>query len=286
MPDAKYRPARQYQSAGGQCQERQRTPYRRRLRNSHADAHRHGRNLHDALGGTPALAAEITRLSAELDRTRLDRANLRAAIRATLAAHADGEPDPMWYLRDALDAPEMAARGRRLSTFTQMRGQARQARRSGLQPMMVINSGEPFPETVGVVLLRAAWRYRSELAVAVTGGLVAAAWWLHAAALVVPRCRAGRRGRLGGGPVRRTVAIADADRAHLRSGHHFTQQACGFPPQSRSARSPFAPSAIGVDCRGGRGRGAATRARHCSRQRASATWRISRDTPDADRHYR
>jgi len=62
-----------------------------------------------------------------------------------------------------------------------MRRQARQARRSGLQPMMVVNSGEPFPETVGVVLLRAAWRYRSELApVAVTGGIVAAAWWLHA----------------------------------------------------------------------------------------------------------
>ena len=68
------------------------------------------RNLHDALDDTPALAAELTRLSAELERTRLDRANLRAAMRATLAAHADGEPDPMWYLRDALNAPETAAR--------------------------------------------------------------------------------------------------------------------------------------------------------------------------------
>jgi S-DNA-T family DNA segregation ATPase FtsK/SpoIIIE len=47
--------------------------------------------------------------------------------------------------------------------------------------MMVINTWEPFPQTVGVVLLRAAWRYRSELApLAVTAGLVAAAWWLHA----------------------------------------------------------------------------------------------------------
>src|ERR1700730_15362030 len=62
-----------------------------------------------------------------------------------------------------------------------MRRQARQARRSGLQPMMVINTGEPFPQTVGVVLLRAAWRYRSELApLAVTAGLVAAGWWLPA----------------------------------------------------------------------------------------------------------
>lgn len=66
------------------------------------------RNLRDALDDTLALAAEITRLSAELARIRLDRANLRAAMRATLTAHADGEPDPMWYLRDALNAPETA----------------------------------------------------------------------------------------------------------------------------------------------------------------------------------
>ena len=67
-----------------------------------------------------------------------------------------------------------------MSTYRRMRRQARQARRSGLQPMMVINSGEPFPETVGVVLLRAAWRYRSELApIAMTHRIVGAAWWLH-----------------------------------------------------------------------------------------------------------
>ena len=64
------------------------------------------RYLQDALYDMVALSAEITRLSAELERTRLDRANLLAAMRATRAAHADGEPDPMWYLRDALDAPE------------------------------------------------------------------------------------------------------------------------------------------------------------------------------------
>jgi hypothetical protein len=61
-----------------------------------------------------------------------------------------------------------------------MRRQARLARRSGLQPMMVINAGEPFPETLGVLLARWAWRYRSELAPAgVAAALVAAAWWLH-----------------------------------------------------------------------------------------------------------
>ena len=52
------------------------------------------------------LSAQVSRLSDELDRARLDRANLRAAMRAALAARADGEPDPMWYLRDELNAPE------------------------------------------------------------------------------------------------------------------------------------------------------------------------------------
>jgi hypothetical protein len=30
-------------------------------------------------------------------------------MRAALAAHADGEADPLWYLRDELDAAESAA---------------------------------------------------------------------------------------------------------------------------------------------------------------------------------
>jgi hypothetical protein len=68
-----------------------------------------------------------------------------------------------------------------VSTYRRMRRQARLARRSGLQPMMVINTGDAFPETVGVLLARWAWRYRSELApLGVVAGLVAAAWSLHA----------------------------------------------------------------------------------------------------------
>jgi hypothetical protein len=67
------------------------------------------RHIDGALDDTAALSAEITRLSAELHDTRLDRANLLAAIRAALAAHADGEPDPMCYLSDELDAPETPA---------------------------------------------------------------------------------------------------------------------------------------------------------------------------------
>jgi hypothetical protein len=68
-----------------------------------------------------------------------------------------------------------------VSTYRRMRRQARLARRSGLQPMMVIDTGDGFPETAGVLLARWAWRYRSELApLGMAAGLVAAAWWLHA----------------------------------------------------------------------------------------------------------
>ena len=69
--------------------------------------------LDDALSDTVNLSALVTRLSAERDRARLDRANLRAAMRATLAAHADGEQDPLWYLRDELNAAQMPAEGSR-----------------------------------------------------------------------------------------------------------------------------------------------------------------------------
>ena len=69
--------------------------------------------LDDALTDTAALAALVTRLSAERDHARLDRANLRAAMRAALAAYADGEPDPMWYLRDELNAPQARPAGSR-----------------------------------------------------------------------------------------------------------------------------------------------------------------------------
>jgi hypothetical protein len=66
-------------------------------------------------------------------------------------------------------------------SYRRMRKHARQVRRGGMQPMMVVNTGDSFPETVGVLLLRSLWRYRSELAplgtVAVIAGIAA---WLHA----------------------------------------------------------------------------------------------------------
>jgi hypothetical protein len=69
-----------------------------------------------------------------------------------------------------------------MSSYRQMRRHARQARRAGMQPMMVINSGDPFPEVAIVVIARWAWRYRSELApVSVAVLVLSVGWWLHAA---------------------------------------------------------------------------------------------------------
>jgi hypothetical protein len=67
------------------------------------------RQLDRALDDVPALGAIVARQAAELAGTRMDCANLQAAIHTTLAAHADGEPDPLSYLRDEL--AELAARG-------------------------------------------------------------------------------------------------------------------------------------------------------------------------------
>jgi hypothetical protein len=55
-----------------------------------------------ALADVPAMGTVIARLTADLADARMQRANLLAAMRATVAAHGDGEPDPLWYLRDAI----------------------------------------------------------------------------------------------------------------------------------------------------------------------------------------
>ncbi|WP_214414817.1 hypothetical protein [Sphaerisporangium fuscum] len=57
-----------------------------------------------ALDDTLTLVAQISRLHAELARNRRRYADLMAAARATLAAHHDGESDPLYYLRDELTA--------------------------------------------------------------------------------------------------------------------------------------------------------------------------------------
>ena len=52
--------------------------------------------------GTESLRDEITRLTRDLAAARLESANRLAAIRAALSAAADGETDPLAYLRDQL----------------------------------------------------------------------------------------------------------------------------------------------------------------------------------------
>ena len=66
-----------------------------------------------ALADLPAVLADLGRARAELEAVRLDRANLLAAIRAALGADADGEPDPLGYLRDELHSPGGPASTRR-----------------------------------------------------------------------------------------------------------------------------------------------------------------------------
>jgi hypothetical protein len=65
-----------------------------------------------ALADTSRLIIEVLRQRSDLAGVRLDRANLLAAIRATLAAARDGEADPLTYLRDEL-ADRPADPGRR-----------------------------------------------------------------------------------------------------------------------------------------------------------------------------
>ena len=65
-----------------------------------------------ALADVPALGAIIGRLAAQLAETRMDRANLLAAMRATIAAEADGEADPLYYLRDELDTRQAGSERR------------------------------------------------------------------------------------------------------------------------------------------------------------------------------
>jgi hypothetical protein len=63
----------------------------------------------------------------------------------------------------------------------QMRRQARRARRYGLQPMLMMSTGDQFPETVPALIVRWVWRYRSELApLSLAAGMALAGLALHA----------------------------------------------------------------------------------------------------------
>jgi hypothetical protein len=69
-----------------------------------------------------------------------------------------------------------------MTSYRRMRRQARQIRRTGMQPMMIFNSGDQLPETAWLVIFHLAWRYRSELApVYLAAVILGVSWWLHAA---------------------------------------------------------------------------------------------------------
>jgi hypothetical protein len=65
-----------------------------------------------ALDDTRDLATEVTRLSDELAAVHLWHANALAAMRATIGAQRDGEPDPLYYIRDELSASQNLAETR------------------------------------------------------------------------------------------------------------------------------------------------------------------------------
>ena len=71
------------------------------------------RLIDTALADLPVVLTALGRARAELEAVRLDRANLLAAIRATLAADTEDEPDPLGYLRDELDSPDTSTATRR-----------------------------------------------------------------------------------------------------------------------------------------------------------------------------
>jgi hypothetical protein len=62
------------------------------------------RQVDDALADISALTAEISCLRDWLTACRIDRANLAAVGRITIAAYHNGEPNPLAYLRDELRA--------------------------------------------------------------------------------------------------------------------------------------------------------------------------------------
>lgn len=67
-----------------------------------------------------------------------------------------------------------------MTSYRKMRRHARQARRAGMQPMMILNPGDPLPELAIAVIARWAWRHRTTFApFAITGAVFAVAAFAH-----------------------------------------------------------------------------------------------------------
>ena len=69
-----------------------------------AEQTRTPRALWVAVADIPVLIAEVHRGLSMFAYVRREYADLLAAAHATLHADHDGEPDPLWYLRDELTA--------------------------------------------------------------------------------------------------------------------------------------------------------------------------------------
>lgn len=55
------------------------------------------------MSALPAMSVMWQQVDRAFAGARMDRANLLAAMRAAVSAQADGEPDPFWYARDAIE---------------------------------------------------------------------------------------------------------------------------------------------------------------------------------------
>ncbi|WP_155123439.1 MULTISPECIES: hypothetical protein [unclassified Actinoplanes] len=69
---------------------------------------RTGLDIWTAVADLPLVLAEVERLRRLLAWTRIEHANLLAAARAALSAQADGEEDPLFYVRDEVAAQREA----------------------------------------------------------------------------------------------------------------------------------------------------------------------------------
>ena len=118
-------------------------------------------------------------------------------------------------------------------TRSQLRRHARRLSRDGYQPMMLINSGTDLPETAATAIVRAIWRYRSELAPLTTAGLTwVTAWVCHAT-------HTAWWPALAGATAARTISSA-----FLSSGQWALTMSAGYSVGSARARSSAATPLI------------------------------------------
>ena len=127
-----------------------------------------------------------------------------------------------------------------MTSYRRMRRQARRVRRSGVQPMMVISSGDQFPEPAGLVILRLGMalplrtRPRLPRQRDPRRQLVAAR---GPPALVAVHRRHRRRSRRGTGGIRRHDRHPGVDGTPVRGHDHGSQSVPGLPPRPRWGRS-------------------------------------------------